>query len=85
MAGMRELTAEEKAKSYSTYYYRPHTGPSPELAPLLEDDKPMARGEALPIEQMNDLLMPGYLPGETATACCRMAAPTWPCITRCPG
>ena len=65
MAGMRELTAEEKAKPYSKYYYRPHAGASPELAPLLEDHKPMDPGEALPIEQMSDLLEPGYLPGET--------------------
>ena len=27
--------------------------------------KPIAPGEALPIEQMNDLLKPGHLPGET--------------------
>ncbi len=33
MAGARELTAEEKGQSYSKYYYRPHAGASPELAP----------------------------------------------------
>jgi hypothetical protein len=35
MAGMRELTPEEKAKPYSKYYDREHAGPTPELAPLL--------------------------------------------------
>jgi phloretin hydrolase len=65
MAGMRELTVEEKVKPYSKYYYRPHAGASPELAPLLEHHEPMDPGEALPIEQMSELLRPGYLPGET--------------------
>ena len=65
MPGIRELTADEKAKPYSKYYYRPHAGASPELAPLLEDHEPMDAGEALPIELMSDLLKPGYLPGET--------------------
>jgi phloretin hydrolase len=65
MAGMRELTADEKAKAYSKYYYRPHTGASPELAAGLKDHTPMDPGEALPIEQMSELLEPGYLPGET--------------------
>ena len=51
MAGMRELTAEEKAKPYSKYCYRPHAGASPELAPLLKDHRPMDPDEALPIEQ----------------------------------
>jgi hypothetical protein len=65
MAGLRELTAEEEAKPYSKYYHRAHAGASPELAPLLKDHRPMEPGEALPIAQMNDLLRPGYLPGET--------------------
>jgi phloretin hydrolase len=65
MAGGRELTAEEKEKSYSKYYYRAHAGASPELAPLLKGHKPMDPADALPIERMNDLLKSGYLPGET--------------------
>jgi phloretin hydrolase len=65
MSGMRELTATEKARPYSKYYYRPHAGASPELASRLADHKPMDPAEALPIERMSDLLEPGYLPGET--------------------
>jgi len=65
MAGIRELTADEKAKPYSHYFFRPHAGVSPELASVLESHKAMDAGEALPIEQMDDLLRPGYLPGET--------------------
>jgi hypothetical protein len=65
MAGIRKLTADEKAKPYSKYYFRAHAGATPELAPLLENHKPMDPGEAQPIEQMSDLLKPGYLPGET--------------------
>ncbi len=65
MGGMRELTVEEKAKPYSKYYFRPHAGASPELAQILKDHKPMDPGQAQPIEEMSDLLKPGYLPGET--------------------
>jgi phloretin hydrolase len=65
MVGMRELTAEEKAKPYSKYYYREHAGASPELARILADHKPMDPSEALPIDRMSDLLEAGYLPGET--------------------
>jgi phloretin hydrolase len=65
MAGMRELTAEERAKPYAKYYFRAHAGASPELAPQLVDPQPMDSADALPIERMSDLLDPGYLPGET--------------------
>ena len=34
MVGLRELTAEEQGRPYSKFYYRPHAGASPELAPL---------------------------------------------------
>ena len=34
MTGLRELTAEEQARPYSRYYYRPHAGASPGLVPL---------------------------------------------------
>jgi hypothetical protein len=65
MAGARDLTGAEMARPYSKYYFREHAGPSPELAPLLSGHSPMDAGEALPVEQMDDLLKPGYLPGET--------------------
>ena len=84
MAGSRALTAEEKAKPYSKYYYRDHAGASAELAPLLKDHRPMDPGEALPIGQMNDLLKSGYLPGETGYCTLPTAERTSPSATRCP-
>jgi hypothetical protein len=46
MAGMRELTPEEKAKPYSKYYDREHAGPTPELAPLLAGHSLMDAAES---------------------------------------
>jgi hypothetical protein len=65
MVNLRELTSEEKAKPYAKYYYMEPAAPSPELAALLQDRKPIDPAKALPIEQMNDLLNPGYLEVET--------------------
>ena len=65
MAGLRELTPEEKTRPYAKYYYREHVGASPELARYLDNPRPMNATEALRIERMDDLLLPGYLPGET--------------------
>jgi len=59
MAGMSELTAEEKAKPYSEHCCRSYAGVSPELASQPADDEPMDPEEALPIERMNGLLGPG--------------------------
>jgi hypothetical protein len=54
----RDLTPEEKAKSYSKYFYREPAPPAPErLAPI---EKPMDPSKALPIEKINSLLNPGY-------------------------
>ncbi len=65
MPRLRDLTPEEKAKPYAKYFYREHSGVTPELAPWLQDPRPLDPAEPLPIERRDDLLLPGYLPGET--------------------
>jgi phloretin hydrolase len=55
---MRDLTTEEKAKSYSKYFYRKMSPPTPERVAAM--DKPMDPAKALPLEKINDLLNPGY-------------------------
>jgi hypothetical protein len=55
----RDLTPEEKAKSYSKYYYRQPAPPLPERVTAMA--KPIDPSKALPIEHINDLLNPGYL------------------------
>jgi phloretin hydrolase len=65
VAGSRELTPEEQAKPYSKYYFREHAGPTPELAAILADHKPIDSADALPIERRDDLLNPGHLKGQT--------------------
>jgi hypothetical protein len=54
----RDLTAEEKAKSYSRYFYRKIVAPTAERLAVM--DKPLDPAKALPIERINDLLDPGY-------------------------
>ena len=54
----RDLTAAEKAKPYSKYYFRPIVPPSPEKVAAM--DRPIDAAKALPIERINDLLDPGY-------------------------
>ena len=54
----KDLTAEEKARSYSKYFYRKVVPPLPEK--LAAMDRPMDSTQALPIERINDLLNPGY-------------------------
>ena len=54
----RDLTLEEKARSYSKYFYRKVVPPLPESVAAM--DKPMDPAQALPIERINDLLNPGY-------------------------
>ncbi len=54
----RDLTAEEKSKPYSKYFYRKIVAPAPER--VAATDKPMDPARALPIERINDLLNPGY-------------------------
>lgn len=53
-----ELTAEEQAKPYAKYFYqKPVDPPAERLEPM---KKPMDPAKALPIENINDLLDPGY-------------------------
>jgi phloretin hydrolase len=54
----RDLTNEERAKSYSKYFYREIVPPKPESLAVM--DRPMDPSKALPIERINDLLNPGY-------------------------
>jgi hypothetical protein len=54
----RDLTAAEKAKPYSKYYFRPIVPPSPDKVAAM--DNPIDPAKALPIERINDLLDPGY-------------------------
>lgn len=58
----KDLTAPEKAKPYSKYYYREPKPPAPEKLAAME--KPIDPSLALKAEDINDLLNPGYLPGE---------------------
>jgi hypothetical protein len=60
---IKDLTAEEKAKSYSKYFYRKIVAPTSERLAVM--DKPMDPAKALPIERINDLLNPGYHEVET--------------------
>lgn len=62
---LKELTAEEKAKPYSKYYYRQPSPPDSETLDLLQPEKPIDATTALAIENINDLLQPGYLETET--------------------
>lgn len=62
--GHRQLTPEEEAKSYSRYFYKPLADiPQKDLDIL--NDGPCNPILALPIENRNELLLPGYLPIET--------------------
>lgn len=65
MAELKELTAEEKLKPYSKYYYQPAAAPPPHLAALLEHPMPIDSAKALPIKRLNELLNPGHLEVET--------------------
>lgn len=62
---LKELTPEEKAKSYSKYYYLEPAKPEPVMYALIQAGKPMDSDKALPIENLNDLLNPGYMEVET--------------------
>lgn len=53
-----ELTPEEKAKPYAKYYYRKPAPPAPGALEKMES--PMDPSKALPIENINAMLDPGY-------------------------
>lgn len=54
----KNLRREEKAKPYSKYFYRKLAEPDPKKLAAME--KPMDPSKALPLENLNDLLNPGY-------------------------
>lgn len=57
-----ELSPEERLKPYSKYFYLTPAAPAPEKLAAMEH--PLDPSLALPIERLNDLLNPGYLPAE---------------------
>jgi len=59
----RELTTAEKSKPFAKYYNVPFTEAPKEIYDLL-DRGPVDPALALPIQQRNELLKPGYLPVE---------------------
>jgi len=63
MTPLRPLTVTEKAKPYAKYYSRPMTPAPAEIYELL-DKGPINPALALPIQNRNDILKPGYLPAE---------------------
>ena len=59
-----ELTAEEKVRPYAKYYYQPSAPPAPHHATMLMDLKPLDPAKADRIQDVDDLLAPGYTEGE---------------------
>jgi len=78
-----DLTAEEKAKPYSKYFYRPPALPAPERVALME--KPIDPAKALPLERLNDLLNPGYHEVETGWCVLPSGAGYIANLTKMPG
>jgi hypothetical protein len=64
VAELVELSAEEKAKPYSKYYYMEFPRP-PEMIELINNPRPVDPSRALPIQRLSDMLNPGALPTET--------------------
>lgn len=62
--GRRELTQEERKKSYASVFYKPLADIPKEDLDLLNAG-PCDPDQVLKIEDRNDLLNPGYLPVET--------------------
>ncbi|HMK45824.1 MAG TPA: hypothetical protein VK436_04300 [Methanocella sp.] len=61
MGKRRPLTVEEKAKSYSKYYYYEMEKPNPKIIDKIKQIDPK---DALLFKDRNDLLKPGYLKSE---------------------
>lgn len=61
----RDLTPEERVKPYAKYYYMQPAAPDPAVLNLLQPGKPMDPAKALAVENINDLLDPGYMEVET--------------------
>jgi hypothetical protein len=64
MSERRQLTAEEQAKPYAKYYYLPSAPPAAHHAEMLKDLRPLDPAMADRIQDVNDLLTPGYTNGE---------------------
>jgi hypothetical protein len=64
MSGRKELTLEEKAKPYAKYYYLSSAPAAAHHAEMLKDLKPLDPAKADRIQDVNDLLSPGYTEGE---------------------
>ncbi|HUW64581.1 MAG TPA: hydrolase [Spirochaetia bacterium] len=82
---LRDLTPEEKSKSYSKYYYLPPAPPDPAVLELLRFGRPIDPAEALAIERINDLLNPGYDEFETGYCVLPNGAGYVAVYTRMPG
>jgi hypothetical protein len=78
-----ELSPEERLKPYSKYFYLPPAAPAPEKLAALE--RPLDPALALPVEQLNDLLNPGYLPAEAGWCILPSGAAYVSNITAMPG
>lgn len=59
----KELNADEKAKPYSKYFYRRPA--MPDMAKVEAMKRPIDPAKALKLENLNDLLNPGYLESES--------------------
>ena len=60
---LKELCLEEKLLSYSKYYYWVMEGPNPVALQILNSG-PVDPNMALAVQNINDILKPGYLPIE---------------------
>nr|MDO8082087.1 hypothetical protein [Candidatus Freyarchaeota archaeon] len=79
-----ELTAEEKAKPYSKYYYMEMAKPDQALIDKVNAG-PIDPKDALRIENRNDLLNPGYLPAETGYCMLPNGTGVVAALTKMPG
>jgi hypothetical protein len=64
MSDRKELSVEEKAKPYAKYYYLPSASPAAHHAEMLKDLKPLDPAKADRIQDLDNLLSPGYTEGE---------------------
>lgn len=64
MSQREALGVEEEAQPYAKYYHRPSAPPASHHAELLKDLKPLDPAQADRIQDLNNLLQPGYTQGE---------------------
>lgn len=65
MIQRKDLSEEEKARPCVKYFYRQPTAPDPETGKLIQPGQPMDPSQALPFENINELLNPEYMEVET--------------------